>query len=46
MQKIQAFDKRYQFLLFAAEPYEIIAFKVNLIAVCVFKREGRFVIWK
>ncbi|XP_027069834.1 uncharacterized protein [Coffea arabica] len=27
-QKIQPFDKRYQFLLFAAEPYEIIAFKV------------------
>ncbi|CAI9783150.1 unnamed protein product [Fraxinus pennsylvanica] len=27
-QKIQAFDKRYQFLLFAAEPYEIIAFQV------------------
>ncbi|KAI3472024.1 hypothetical protein Pfo_028712 [Paulownia fortunei] len=27
-QKIQPFDKRYQYLLFAAEPYEIIAFKV------------------
>lgn len=27
-QKIQPFDKRYQFLLFAAEPYEIISFKV------------------
>ncbi|KAK4761935.1 hypothetical protein SAY87_029819 [Trapa incisa] len=27
-QRIQPFDKRYQFLLFAAEPYEIIAFKV------------------
>ncbi|PIN21484.1 Splicing factor 3a, subunit 2 [Handroanthus impetiginosus] len=27
-QKVQPFDKRYQYLLFAAEPYEIIAFKV------------------
>ncbi|KAL1545802.1 Splicing factor 3A subunit 2 [Salvia divinorum] len=27
-QKSQPFDKRYQYLLFAAEPYEIIAFKV------------------
>lgn len=28
LQKVQSFDKRYQYLLFAAEPYEIIAFKV------------------
>lgn len=27
-QRIQGWDKRYQYLLFAAEPYEIIAFKV------------------
>ncbi|XP_024023004.1 splicing factor 3A subunit 2 [Morus notabilis] len=27
-QRIQPFDKRYQYLLFAAEPYEIIGFKV------------------
>ncbi|KAL5718153.1 Splicing factor 3A subunit 2 [Ranunculus cassubicifolius] len=27
-QRIQTCDKRYQYLLFAAEPYEIIAFKV------------------
>jgi splicing factor 3A subunit 2 len=27
-QKLQPFDKNYQYLLFAAEPYEIIAFKV------------------
>ncbi|PKI54953.1 splicing factor 3A subunit 2 [Punica granatum] len=27
-QRIQPFDKRYQYLLLAAEPYEIIAFKV------------------
>ncbi|WVZ03295.1 hypothetical protein V8G54_024101 [Vigna mungo] len=26
-QRVQPFDKRYQYLLFAAEPYEIIAFK-------------------
>ncbi|CAI9268025.1 unnamed protein product [Lactuca saligna] len=27
-QRVQSFDKNYQFLLFAAEPYEIIGFKV------------------
>ncbi|KAJ6796165.1 putative splicing factor 3A subunit 2 [Iris pallida] len=27
-QRVQSCDKRYQYLLFAAEPYEIIAFKV------------------
>ncbi|EEF42865.1 splicing factor 3A subunit 2 [Ricinus communis] len=27
-QRMQPYDKRYQYLLFAAEPYEIIAFKV------------------
>ncbi|XP_031489429.1 uncharacterized protein LOC116256998 [Nymphaea colorata] len=27
-QRVQPFDKRYQYLLFAAEPYETIAFKV------------------
>ncbi|KAF5960073.1 hypothetical protein HYC85_001282 [Camellia sinensis] len=27
-QRVQSFDKRYQYLLFAAEPYEIISFKV------------------
>ncbi|GLT25747.1 hypothetical protein SLA2020_008570 [Shorea laevis] len=27
-QRMQPFDRRYQYLLFAAEPYEIIAFKV------------------
>ncbi|CAB4287333.1 unnamed protein product [Prunus armeniaca] len=27
-QRVQSVDKRYQYLLFAAEPYEIIAFKV------------------
>ncbi|KAL4196138.1 hypothetical protein AMTRI_Chr04g244520 [Amborella trichopoda] len=27
-QRVQGWDKRYQYLLFAAEPYEIIAFKV------------------
>ncbi|KAG8374199.1 hypothetical protein BUALT_Bualt11G0106200 [Buddleja alternifolia] len=32
-QRIQPFDKRYQFLLFAAEPYEIIAFKVPSIEI-------------
>ncbi|KAL1549384.1 Splicing factor 3A subunit 2 [Salvia divinorum] len=32
-QKVQPFDKRYQYLLFAAEPYEIIAFKVPSIEI-------------
>ncbi|KAL8094801.1 uncharacterized protein LOC141692786 [Apium graveolens] len=27
-QRVQPFDKKYQFLLFAADPYDIIAFKV------------------
>ncbi|GAB2229621.1 hypothetical protein Drorol1_Dr00013868 [Drosera rotundifolia] len=27
-QRVESFDKKYQFLLFAADPYEIIAFKV------------------
>ena len=27
-QKVEAWDKRYQYLVFAAEPYEIIGFKV------------------
>ena len=27
-QKVEAWDKRYQYLMFAAEPYEVIAFKV------------------
>ncbi|KAJ8622777.1 hypothetical protein MRB53_031306 [Persea americana] len=27
-QRVESWDKRYQYLLFAAEPYEIIAFKV------------------
>jgi splicing factor 3A subunit 2 len=27
-QRVQPWDKLYQYLLFAAEPYEIIAFKV------------------
>jgi hypothetical protein len=28
VQKVETWDKRYQYLLFAAEPYEIIGFKV------------------
>ncbi|KAG9160481.1 hypothetical protein Leryth_008874 [Lithospermum erythrorhizon] len=32
-QKIQPYDKRFQFLLFAADPYEIIAFKVPSIEI-------------
>ena len=29
-QKVEPPDKRWQYLLFAAEPYETIAFKVNI----------------
>ncbi|GAA0141105.1 hypothetical protein Leryth_000921 [Lithospermum erythrorhizon] len=32
-QKIQPYDKRFQYLLFAADPYEIIAFKVPSIEI-------------
>lgn len=39
-QKVEAPDKRFQYLLFAAEPYETIAFKVPNAAVD--KREGQF----
>lgn len=28
-QKVEAWDKKYQYLLFAAEPYEVISFKVG-----------------
>lgn len=39
-QKVEAWDKKYQYLLFAAEPYEVIAFKVGWLnessgAVCL-----------
>ena len=36
-QKVEPPDKRWQYLLFAAEPYETIAFKVNKHSVrCAF----------
>jgi len=37
LQRVQPFDKRYQYLLFAAEPYEIVAFKVfcySCLSIC------------
>lgn len=39
-QKIEAPDKRFQYLLFAAEPYETVAFKIP--NADVDKREGKF----
>ena len=27
-QKVEAWDKKYQYVMFAAEPYEVISFKV------------------
>lgn len=39
-QRVETADKNYQYLLFAAEPYEVVAFKVpNAEAV---KQEGYF----
>ncbi|GAQ79017.1 splicing factor 3A subunit 2 [Klebsormidium nitens] len=32
-QKVEAWDKKYQYLLFAAEPYEVIAFKIPSIEI-------------
>lgn len=39
-QHVEAPDKRYQYVLFAAEPYETIAFKVPNIEID--KSEGKF----
>lgn len=33
VQKVESWDKKYQYLLFAAEPYEIIGFKVCVLNV-------------
>lgn len=35
LQRVQGWDKRYQYLLFAAEPYEIISFKVSITSFCL-----------
>ena len=40
-QKVEVPDKNYQYLLFACEPYETIAFKLP--SQQIDKREGRFV---
>ena len=40
-QKVDAWDKRYQYLLFAAEPYETVAFKVPNAEV----EKGRDLLW-
>ncbi len=39
-QKVEAADKAYQYILFACEPYETIAFKIPNQPID--KREGRF----
>ncbi len=39
-QKVEQVDKSYQYVLFACEPYETIAFKVPNLPID--KREGRF----
>ena len=35
-QHVEAPDRRWQYLLFAAEPYETIAFKVNSVVVVMY----------
>ena len=40
-QKVEPWDKRYQYLLFAAEPYEVISFKVRVIHVYMRTHELR-----
>eukprot|EP00968_Pinguiococcus_pyrenoidosus_P008499 scaffold613_cov243-Pinguiococcus_pyrenoidosus.AAC.16 len=40
-QRVEPADKRYQYLLFACDPYEIIAFKIPNEPID--KQEGRFV---
>jgi splicing factor 3A subunit 2 len=32
-QKVEPPDRKWQYLLFAAEPYETIAFKVNILSL-------------
>ncbi|KTF80886.1 hypothetical protein cypCar_00047369 [Cyprinus carpio] len=39
-QRIEPPDRRWQYLLFAAEPYETIAFKVRLILETIHPRAG------
>ena len=45
LQRVQPFDKRYQYLLFAAEPYEIIGFKVNLLVLIFICEINCFPFW-
>ena len=44
-QKVEAWDKRYQYILFAAEPYEIIAFKVPNVDVDKAGKDKFFTHW-
>lgn len=41
-QKVEPRDDRYQYLLFAAKPYETIGFKIPNIPID--KKEGRYVV--
>lgn len=43
-QKIEAPDKNYQYLLFAAEPYETIAFKIPNMEIDRNLEQGKFYI--
>jgi len=44
-QKVEAWDKKYQYLMFAAEPYEVVAFKVPNLEVDK-ARERFFTHWE
>ena len=44
-QKVEAWDKRYQYIIFAAEPYEVIAFKVPNVDIDKAGREKFFTHW-
>eukprot|EP00803_Ostreobium_quekettii_P002226 evm.model.scf_2128.1 EVM.evm.TU.scf_2128.1 scf_2128:11884-14886(-) len=41
-QKVEAADKKYQYLLFAAEPYEVIAFKIPNLEVQKSESDAKF----
>ena len=41
-QRTEAADKKYQYLLFAAEPYEVIAFKIPNMEVDKAEADGKF----
>lgn len=41
-QKVEAWDKRYQYVVFAAEPYEVVAFKVPNVDIDKSGKDDKF----